>query len=118
MHRQMGGDMIGMTAMPEARLAREAEMAYAMVAFPTDYDCWRSHDGTNEQGVLEQVIGNLRAGSSMSLSLIRTALSDPAPLAAERSPAHDALQLGIWSDKSRIDPAEVERLRPLWARYF
>src|SRR3954447_12076059 len=41
MHRLWGGDLIGMTAMPEARLAREAEMSYALVALVTDYDCWR-----------------------------------------------------------------------------
>ena len=41
MHRAWGGDLIGMTCMPEARLAREAENAYALVALPSDYDCWR-----------------------------------------------------------------------------
>ena len=41
MHRLWGGDLIGMTAMPEAKLAREAEMSYALVALVTDYDCWR-----------------------------------------------------------------------------
>ena len=41
MHRLWGGDLIGMTAMPEAKLAREAEIPYALVALVTDYDCWR-----------------------------------------------------------------------------
>ena len=43
MHRQWGGDLIGMTLMPEAKLAREAEICYASVALSTDYDCWRAH---------------------------------------------------------------------------
>src|SRR5262249_7449393 len=41
MHRRWGGDVVGMTMLPEARLAREAEMAYALIALPTDDDCWR-----------------------------------------------------------------------------
>ncbi len=41
MHRLWGGDLIGMTAMPEAKLAREAEISYALVALVTDFDCWR-----------------------------------------------------------------------------
>ena len=41
MHRLWGGDLIGMTAMPEAKLAREAEIAYALIALVTDYDCWK-----------------------------------------------------------------------------
>ena len=45
MHRLWGGDLIGMTAMPEAKLAREAEIAYALVALVTDYDCWRKMPG-------------------------------------------------------------------------
>ena len=44
MHQAWGGDLIGMTCMPEAKLAREAEMCYALVALPTDYDCWRPHE--------------------------------------------------------------------------
>ena len=45
LHRQWGGKLIGMTCMPEAKLAREAEICYALLALPTDYDCWRPHDG-------------------------------------------------------------------------
>src|SRR5438046_51900 len=45
MHRLWGGDLIGMTAMPEAKLAREAEISYALVALVTDYDCWRNKSG-------------------------------------------------------------------------
>ena len=44
MHRTMGGDVVGMTAMPECRLAREAELAYALIALPTDYDCWKEDE--------------------------------------------------------------------------
>ena len=53
MHRLWGGDLIGMTAMPEAKLAREAEMSYALVALVTDYDCWRRPGGTLGVGSLD-----------------------------------------------------------------
>src|SRR5207249_8120930 len=47
-HRLWGGDLVGMTAMPEAKLAREAEIAYALVALVTDYDCWRAKPAGQE----------------------------------------------------------------------
>lgn len=119
LHRQVGGDLIGMTAMPEAKLAREAEMAYALVAMPTDYDCWRPQvDAVSPQALLTEIIGNLQRATEANLALMRAALADISVLEAEPSPAHGALELAIWSDKSKIDPAEVQRLRPLWGRYF
>lgn len=128
MLRLWGGDLIGMTAMPEAKLAREAEIAYALVALVTDYDCWRQPpasqvaDGTkvDSLALLEEIIGNLNAASESAMQLIRRAIE---LMATQRdtlmeSPAHEALKLGIWSEKSKIALAEIERLRPLWGRYF
>jgi 5'-methylthioadenosine phosphorylase len=119
MHRQWGADVVGMTALPEARLAREAEIAYALVALPTDYDCWRPKDpGSGENSLLAQVMNNLEKTIEASIRLLAAALDDIEALRREPSPAHAALDNAIWSDKSRIDPAEVERLRPLWGRCF
>ena len=120
MHRQWGGDLIGMTALPEARLAREAEMAYALIALPTDYDCWRARDddACDAVSLLEEIIGNLRRATEASMNLIQAALGDVSMLRDTPSSAHDALRLGIWSDKTKIDAGEIERLRPLWGRYF
>jgi 5'-methylthioadenosine phosphorylase len=119
MHRAWGADVVGMTACPEAKLAREAEMAYALVALPTDYDCWRPHDpGLGQQQLLAEIIGNLQAATSASVALLRAALRDVTALRAQPSPAHEALKLAIWSDKAKIDPAEVHRLRVLWGGYF
>jgi 5'-methylthioadenosine phosphorylase len=119
MHRAWGGDVIGMTCMPEAKLAREAEIAYALIALPTDYDCWREHDSSVEpRQLLAEIIGNLQKASSAGVALIRAALSDVSLLKAQPSPAHDALKLAIWSDKSKIDAAEIGRLSVLWGRYF
>lgn len=119
MHRAWGGDLIGMTAMPEAKLAREAELAYALIAMPTDYDCWKPHpDGIETQALLQEIIGNLQRASNAALLLIKKALEDISPLAEQPSPAHSALALGIWSDKKALDPEAIERLRPLWGKYF
>jgi len=125
MHRLWGGDLIGMTAMPEAKLAREAEMSYALVALVTDYDCWKSRPATTEgkldpQSLLDEIIGHLKVASGNAMTLIRKTVE----LIAERrdtlapSPAHSALKLGIWSDRAAISPEAVERLRPLWGKYF
>lgn len=119
MHRQWGGDLIGMTAMPEAKLAREAEIAYALIAMPTDYDCWRPHDPeAAPQALLEEIIGNLQRATAANIALMKQALRDSAILAERPSPAHSALKLGIWSDKAKISPAEIDRLAALWGRCF
>jgi 5'-methylthioadenosine phosphorylase len=137
MHRLWGGDLIGMTAMPEAKLAREAEMSYALVALVTDYDCWRrppapdraagGSDGgstpppaIDPEALLKEIIANLQAASDNGVRLIRRAVRRMAerPDEVAASPARQALRLAIWSDKSRIDRDEVERLGPLWRQYF
>ena len=127
MHRLWGGDLIGMTAMPEAKLAREAEMSYALVALVTDYDCWRSKPAAaagevekSRDELLKEIIGNLAAATQNAMEMIRRTIR----LLAERreqlpaSPAQSALKLGIWSEKGRIDQDEVKRLGPLWMKYF
>jgi 5'-methylthioadenosine phosphorylase len=119
MHRQWGADVVGMTALPEARLAREAEMAYALVALPTDYDCWRpSNPGSGQDSLLAQVMANLDKTIEASIRLLAAALDNAETLRHEPCDAHRALDHAIWSDRTKIDPAEVERLRPLWGRCF
>jgi 5'-methylthioadenosine phosphorylase len=135
MHRLWGGDLIGMTAMPEAKLAREAEMSYALVALVTDYDCWRrppaaavDSGGGNAPGpaeqdpyvLLQEIIANLQAASDNAIGLIRRTIERVSQRREElaAAPAREALKLAIWSDKSRIPPEEVERLGPLWMKYF
>ena len=119
MHRIWGGDLVGMTGMPEAKLAREAEMSYAMVALVTDYDCWKSKAGEPAM-LLEEIRGNLATASGRAMELIRRAIGRMAEQreALLAAPARSALKLAIWSDKSRIAAEEIERLRPLWGRYF
>ncbi|MCK4872716.1 MAG: S-methyl-5'-thioadenosine phosphorylase [Phycisphaerales bacterium] len=119
MHQAWGGDLIGMTTCPEARLAREAEIAYALIAIVTDYDCWRPREShQNGFELLEEIIANMKHATQASIELIEVALRDVTLLRDEPSPAHDALKLAIWSDKSRINPADIARLAPLWGRHF
>ena len=110
--------MIGMTCMPEAKLAREAEICYALVALPTDYDCWRPHDAGGVQGdLLRQVLANLERATDHAIALIRLALKGLAG-AGGTCPCRSALELAIWSDRKRIDPAVRERLGLLIERYM
>jgi len=115
MHRAMGADVVGMTAMPEARLAREAELAYALVALPTDWDAWRE---TDDDPVLETILANLQRSTDAALALIRAALSDPAAFAVRLSNAHSALDNAIWTDSGQIDEALQHRLAPLLGRHL
>jgi 5'-methylthioadenosine phosphorylase len=119
MHRQWGGDLIGMTLMPEAKLAREAEICYAAVALSTDYDCWRVHKTQVDQlQLLEEIIGNVQAATQNALSLIRASISDIAALPAEACTCQQALRLAIWSDRRRIPREVKDRLATLTAKYL
>ena len=119
MHRGWGGDLIGMTAMPEAKLCREAELPYALIGMPTDYDAWRPHDADKGQhDLLEEIIGNLKHATANAIALIKAALAEPTPLRENDCLGSDALRLAIWTDKSTIPCDKVERLQPLWGRYF
>ncbi|MDY7231962.1 MTAP family purine nucleoside phosphorylase [Hyalangium rubrum] len=117
MYRSWGGDLVGMTAMPEAKLAREAELHYALVVLPTDYDGWQPQ-GDAEPEALGAALRETRlATSADGLALIRRALSRIATV-PQACRCDSALAAGIWSDRGRI-PNEVRtRLRPLLGKYL
>ncbi len=118
MHRQWGGDLIGMTCMPEAKLAREAEICYALVALPTDYDCWRPADPARGQDeLLREILGNLRHATNTALKLVREAVRI---IGTDRRGCRcgQALRLALWSDKGRVDAATAERLHLLIGRHL
>jgi len=119
MHRAWGGDLIGMTAMPEARLAREAEMCCAIVAFPTDYDCWRPHPpGATKQALLAEIIANVKAATENAIRLFRVAIEDFAREPLGPCACHSALELGIWTRRDRIAPEVASKYGPLLAKYL
>lgn len=119
MHRSWGGTLIGMTACPEVKLAREAEIAYALVCLPSDYDCWRpAPTDLNKQELLKEIIGNLVEASSNAIQLIKAAIKRFGEIANVPSVAHCALELAIWSDKNKLSPADRKRLDVLISKYL
>ncbi len=112
-HRRAGFALIGMTALPEAKLAREAEIAYAMLALVTDYDCWHpSHEVVS----VESVIKLLHANAALAQEVVRQL----APLIGDgfESPAHRALATAIVTDRKYIPEATLERVKLLVGKYL
>jgi 5'-methylthioadenosine phosphorylase len=111
--RQRGMDIIGMTGMPEARLAREAELCYAMLALVTDYDVWHEEEeAVTVQIVVERLHRNAVAAQETLRALI------PRLTTAARCDCHSALQYAIVTDPAAI-PAEARaRLDLLLGRYL
>lgn len=119
MHRSWGGTLIGMTAAPEFKLAREAELAYALVCLPSDYDCWRpTHSQLSRHELLKEIIGNLTEATGNAIALIKAAVARFGEIADTPSPAHSALELAIWSDRKRIPQAAREHLGVLVKKYL
>lgn len=110
MHRAWGGDLIGMTALPEAKLAREAQMCYALVALASDYDCWKEHDPkTDKQSLLAEIIGNLNKATANAIELIEKTLHVDGALCDETCDCRKSLALAVWTNpKSLNQTARVE----------
>ncbi len=115
MHRTIGGDLIGMTAMPEAKLAREAQMCYALVALASDYDCWRPHDPSKaRQTLLQEIMSNLKTATDNCLKLIQAVLASGENLVGENCACRKSLEMAVWTDPKVIAPARKERLAVLF----
>jgi 5'-methylthioadenosine phosphorylase len=104
LYRSWGCSVVGMTNHTEARLAREAELAYASLSMVTDFDCWhQDHDAVT----VEMVMGNLRANAMATEPILRTLMQR---ISAERpaSPAHTALANALVTSKEVV-PQETRR---------
>ena len=111
--RSWGMSVIGMTAMPEAKLAREAELPYALLALATDYDCWRvSEDDVTVDAVVAVMKNNVTAARQTLTELVRM-LPDPS-----KSVANGALRGAIMTDRTRIDRSVRSKLDWLIAHHF
>ncbi|MBD2426289.1 S-methyl-5'-thioadenosine phosphorylase [Phormidium sp. FACHB-1136] len=113
LYRSWGATVIGMTNLPEAKLAREAEIAYATLALVTDYDCWHpDHDSVT----VEMVIGNLQKNAANAQRVIREVVNRIAAAPPE-SEAHSALKYAIITPLDKAPPATLEKLSLLLQKY-
>lgn len=106
MYRAWGGDVIGMTAMPEARLAREAELPYAVLGMITDYDAWRESEAGVEAA---EVFAVMRDNAERAREAVRQ-LARLLPAERPPSPIDTALEFAFATAPSSRDPALVARL--------
>jgi 5'-methylthioadenosine phosphorylase len=112
-YRSWGATVIGMTNLPEARLAREAELPYATLALVTDYDCWHVSE---EDVTVEAVLAVLQANVGKARAILRAlAARVPDP---SRSPASTALATAILTPREAISPEARAKLAPLCGRYL
>ena len=114
MHRSWGADLIGMTAMPEAKLAREAQICYTLVALSSDYDCWKPSKDTDKQTLLNEIIGNLTQATENAIRLIEAVLKDAGSLTEETCSCRKSLDLAVWTSPEKIDPAKKQKLSILF----
>ena len=112
LYREWGCDVIGMTAMPEAKLAREAELPYALVGMVTDYDCWRGGEDAVE---VAAVIAQLTANANLGRELV-VRLSGLLPVRRAPSPIDTALDCAIITAPEARDPLLLAKLDAICAR--
>jgi len=114
MHIKWGGQLIGMTAMPEAKLAREAQMCFALVALISDYDCWQEHNEKKDaQTLLAEIIGNLNEATANTIELIKAVLKSGRMLCDDDCPCRKSLDLAIWTGPEQIEPKYKEIIKVL-----
>ena len=113
LYRQWGVDIIGMTNMPEARLAREAELCYATLALATDYDCWHASAADVDIGA---ILAILQRNVQLAQAIITRTV--PHLQGARTCPCSTALQTAIITDRAMIPAAVQERLGLLIDRYL
>ena len=114
LYRKFGFDVIGMTAAPEAKLAREAEMSYAVLACSTDYDCWHED---HEAVTTEMIIENLLANVETAKQIVRSAIQN-LPLDRSMSPAYKALEKSIATNPNVIPEKTKQKLELLIGKYL
>jgi 5'-methylthioadenosine phosphorylase len=114
MHRKWGGQLIGMTAMPEAKLAREAQMCFALVALISDYDCWQQQKKKlDAQTLLKEIIGNLNDATENAIEMIKAVLQSKQTLCDDSCPCRKSLQLAVWTKEEKIHPKYAQILKVL-----
>ena len=112
LYRSWGLDVIGMTNLQEAKLAREAEMSYCTVAMVTDYDCWHpGHDAVTVETVIEYLTKNSANAQKVAIEAVKRIPDDPSPYAS-------ALKNAIITNRSSIPPRVREKYALLVGKYL
>jgi 5'-methylthioadenosine phosphorylase len=115
MHQSWGADLIGMTAMPEAKLAREAQICYVLIALASDYDCWKTHEANKDkQTLLKEIIGNLQVATCNCLELVKAVVASESKLVCDDCHCRKSLELAVWTDQNQIAMADKEKLKVLF----
>ena len=113
LYRSWGADVIGMTNMPEAKLAREAEIRYSTVAMVTDYDCWHpDHDEVDVSMVVKTLMKNAANAQNMIKEIIKT-FKD---FSIEKDPANDCLDVAIITDPKLRTKKTIKKLKNIAGR--
>ena len=115
LYRSWGCDVIGMTNMPEAKLAREAEIRYASVAMVTDYDCWHEdHDDVSVDQVIKTLLSNADNARRMIVEVVKSfeKYIDP------KDPATNCLDTAIITDKSNWTEMTKKQLKNIAGRVY
>ncbi len=113
LYRSWGADVVGMTNLQEAKLAREAEICYATVAMVTDYDCWHPH---HDSVTIEQIVAVLHQNAENAAKVVRATVG---ALPSQRScGCVDAAKFAILTQPSAIPAEAKERLKLLFGKYF
>ena len=112
-YRSWGADIIGMTNLQEAKLAREAELCYATVAMVTDYDCWHP---AHESVTIEQVVANLQKNAENAAKVVRNAVAGIPKARGCR--CGQALATAILTDRDKIPPHTRQKLSLLLGKYL
>jgi 5'-methylthioadenosine phosphorylase len=114
LYRSWGGTVIGMTNLPEAKLAREAEIAYATLALVTDYDCWHpDHDHVTVDLIIENLNRNAINAQKVIQETVRQ-LSQNLP----QSEAHSALKYAILTPLDQLQPGRLQQLELILKKYL
>jgi 5'-methylthioadenosine phosphorylase len=113
LYRSWGAKVIGMTALPEAKLAREAEICYAMLACVTDYDCWHQ---TEETVSTDLILQNVLRNAEVSKRVIRAVVARTTE--ARECDCANALANALITQPEQVSESVRMRMRPIFGRYF
>ena len=115
LYKSWNCDVIGMTNMPEVRLAREAEMGYVSIGMVTDYDCWHSeHDEVD----VAMVVKTLQKNASNAQNMIKEIIKNYKQFTDEKDPAHNCLDTAIITDPKLMTKQTKEKLKNIAGRIF